>query len=158
MVDATPGRVAIQASATCAGGRPRSRATLISASTMVQFRSGQSFSKPGFPDVATVGSRPSPFALSPWRWYLPVSRPEASGLQAVTLAPSASAAGTCSRSMLRSTSEYSSCSPTIVAKGVACPRPRPWATALSSPRPSLKRVALRVDTNSDKNCGKKAVE
>jgi hypothetical protein len=60
-----PGRWAIQLSATCAGDRPTSFATAISASTMVQFRSVSSLLKPGFAPVATTPSRPSPFGFTP---------------------------------------------------------------------------------------------
>lgn len=55
-----------------------------------------------------VASRPEPTGPFLPGLYLPVSNPLASGLQMQTPIPSSSAAGTCSRSIERSTSEYSS--------------------------------------------------
>ena len=73
--------------------------------TIFQLRS-VNLLKMGFP----LMSRPSPVPPSlPLRLYLPLRNPPASGLQGQMPMPSYCVTGTCSRSMLRSMSEYSSC-------------------------------------------------
>ena len=105
ITDVTPGWVTSQLMATCAGGLPIFFETSISTSCTRQLCS-VNLLKIGFGMV----SRPSPLPPVASRLYLPVRRPPARGLQGQMPMPSSCAAGMCSRSILRSESEYSSCS------------------------------------------------
>src|SRR4029077_988160 len=108
IVEVIPGCVATQFNATCAGGLLSCFATSSSALSTRQLRSENRLK--GLPPG--VVSRPCPSPLCPLvsRLYFPLKNPPASGLHGQTASPSSCAAGTCSRSIVRSTSEYSSCS------------------------------------------------